>query len=167
MRYVMPALVAVASVALLALAIASGNFPTAFVIYLLELAMQGVQLALFAGHPALTILAFAGLAVSVIAAARSPGTVRKKWKWLLLPFAMPLLILVYGMIFRSHGPGPAPPWRTQFLYVMLWSHVPVAAILTAVVRRNCLVPLGLSCFQFWLSYGAAVMSYMAINNVWL
>ena len=59
------------------------------------------------------------------------------------------------------------PWRGQVLSVLVWAHVPIGLVLLAVARRNPLVPVGLSVFQWWASCSAAFMSYMSVTNNWL
>jgi hypothetical protein len=137
------------------------------VAYFFWLAMQALEVGLFL-FPLLALLAAAGLVLAVTAAYRHPEPLRGKWKWLALSFVIPVAILAYGVAFNYGGSiGSAPAWRGLVLDVLVWSHVPVGLVLMAVVRKNLLVPLGLSAFQMWLSFSAAFMSYMSVTNVWL
>lgn len=137
------------------------------VLFFFWLASQAVGVGLFL-LPIYALLALTGLVVACVAAARNPAPLKGKWVWLLLPFAITVVILAYGVAFNYGGPiGSAPAWRGRVLDVLVWAHVPFGLALVAIVRRNPLVPLGLSVFQWWASCSAAVMSYMSVTNVWL
>jgi hypothetical protein len=118
--------------------------------------------------PVLSAGAAAALFIALMAANRNPEALRGKWKWLSLPFVMPFVILLYGVFFNYDGQiGTAAAWRSNYLDVMLWLHIPIGLLLVAIARRNALVPLGLSAFQMWLSFCAAFVSYMSVTNIWL
>ena len=134
--------------------------------YFFWLASEAPSVAILA--PVYAILAFAGLVIALVATVRHPELLHGKWKWLLLPFAIPIAILVYGVAFKYDGDiGTAPAWRALLIAIMFWSHVPIGLALIFIARRNWLVPVGLSAFQMWLSLCAAFMSCMSVTNVWL
>jgi hypothetical protein len=135
--------------------------------YFFWLASQAIEVGIGL-LPIYAIVALLGLGTAGVSAARDPESLRRKWRWLLFPLAIPVLILAYGVAFHYSGPiGSAPAWRVQVLNVLVWSHVPIGLVQLAVVRRNPLVPLGLSVFQWWLSLSAAFMSSMSVTNNWL
>lgn len=131
------------------------------------LASQAMLVGVFL-FPAITVLAVAGLIAAGVAAALDPEPLRGKWKWLLLPFGFPVIILAYGVVFHQDtSTCCAPAWRAQVLYVLLAAHVVVSLVLVAVARRNPLVPFGLSGFQIFLSFSASFMSGMSVTGIWL
>ncbi len=124
----------------------------------------GVSIVLF---PTLTVFVMFAAIAAVVAAVRKPDPLRHKWKWLLLPFAIPLAILIYGAAFHFGGaPGSAPPWRAGIVEAMFWLHAFATLAILILGRRNPLVPLGLGCVQTWLSIGATFMSSMSVTNLW-
>jgi hypothetical protein len=135
--------------------------------YFFWLASQSIEVGLVL-LPIPALFAVTGLIVAAIAAIRNPAPLKGKWVWLLLPFVVPTGILAYGVAFNYSGPlGSAAPWRGQVLEVLVWVHVPIGVVLLVVARKNPLVPIGLSVFQWWASCSAAIMSYMSVTNIWL
>jgi len=119
--------------------------------------------------PHVALLALLGTIIAIAAFAQRPEATEKKWRWLLLPFLIPVIILIYGVAFRHPGPGFSPETTTRILVlqVLLWSHLPIAIILTILVRRNPLVPLGLAFLQFWVSLSTSAMAAMSVTGNWL
>ncbi len=118
--------------------------------------------------PVLAGLGITGLAVAGVAAAVRPAPLRGRWPWLLAPSAVAPALLAYGVAFAaSDPPGPVGAWHPTVLAALFWFHVPIGLALVIVFRRNPLVPLGLSAFQMWLSFGAACVASMAVTGVWL
>ena len=118
--------------------------------------------------PGYQMVGLCGLAVALVAAAVSPVPLRDRWKWLLAPFLITVLILAYGAAFQFEGgPAEAAPWRVNVLLLLLSLHAPATLALVIYFRRNLLVPLGLAVFQAWYSYCAFIMSGMSVTNNWL
>lgn len=136
--------------------------------YFFWLAGQSIQVGLML-MPSIALLAFLGLVIAFAAHINRPEAIKRKWRWLLLPFLIPIVILLYGVIFRYAGPrhSPETTQRVLVLQILLWSHVPIAFIFTIFLRQNPLVPLGLSFFQFWLSLSTAAMAGMSVTGNWL
>jgi hypothetical protein len=136
--------------------------------YFFELARAAAEIGP-ALLPGLTFLALAGLVLAVLSAAANTGNLlRRRSLWLLVPFAIPVLILIYGVVFVYHGPvWSAPAWRGGIVDGLIWSHVIVAALLFWKLRGLRLVVLGLSVFQWWMSLCAGFMAGMSVTNVWL
>lgn len=138
-----------------------------YIAYFLQMIVWSLE-CLFLSPPILLLAALGGLVMAIIAASRCPEALRGKWKWLSLPFLMPTIIILFGMIFQYRGDiGTAPAWPGLVIAILLWSHVPIGLVLVAIARKNFLVPIGLTAFQMWLSLGAAFMSSMSVTNVWL
>jgi hypothetical protein len=135
--------------------------------YFFWLGTQAIEVAGFF-FPGFALLAVCGLIVSTVAAIRDPQPLRRKWALLLVPVVIPIAILGYGVAFNYTGPiGSAPEWRGEIIDVLFWSQVPIGIIITAILWRNPLVPLGVVGFLMWYSIGAAFMSGMSVTNVWL
>jgi hypothetical protein len=163
LRWIM-ARIALIAIALALLVAAGREGPVG---YFFWLASQSVGIGLFL-LPIQAMIAFTAVVAAGFAAIWNPAQLKGKWLWLLLPFVIPVVILAFGVAFHYQGPlGSAPPWRGQVLDVLVWAHVPIGLVLLVVARRNPLVPLGLSVFQWWVSCGAAFMSYMSVTNIWL
>lgn len=134
---------------------------------LLEGAAQVVEVGLY-GFPRVTVLVFFGLIAALAAGVRDPGSLRGRWLWLLLPAVIPIMIGAVGIVFEHDGdPETAPAWPLYVVYALLFAHAPVAIIQVAVLRRNPLVPLGVSGLAIWFSLWAAFMSSMSVQNDWL
>jgi hypothetical protein len=135
--------------------------------YFLWLAGQ----ALIAGPvllPVPTLLAATGLVVALAGARGNPELRRPRSLWLLLPFAVPVAILAYGVVFAYDGPvWSAPPWRRAVVAGLIGAHLPLAALLLWRLRGIRLVVLGVSAIQLWLSLCAGFMAVMSVTNVWL
>jgi hypothetical protein len=128
--------------------------------------------ALMAGpilFPVITLLAAVGLLTAVRSAlANRERFLHRRSLWLLAPFLIPNLIVLYGVVFVYDGPvWSAPAWRGQVIYALLWSHVPIAGLLLWRLRTIWVVVLGLSVVQAWLSFCTGFMAYMSVTNVWL
>ncbi len=137
------------------------------VLYFFWLASQAIEVGLFL-TPLFALMALAGLGVAGVGAYRSPASLAGKRIWLLLPFAITIAILAYGVAFNYGGSvGSAPTWRAQVLQGLVWLHAPMVLVVLVVLRRAPWVVLGLSAFQVWLSFSASIVSYMSVTNVWL
>ncbi len=126
--------------------------------------------ALFAPilFPIPSLLCIGALGAAWLAARKDQRVWRRRSLWFLLPFAVPILILAYGVAFKYDGAiGTAPEWRGRVLDYLVWSEVPIAVLLLVIVRVNPLVVLGISVFAWGLSCCTAFMSYMSVTNVWL
>jgi hypothetical protein len=75
------------------------------VLYFFWLAPQavGVGLVLLPIH---ALVGFAGLVGAWVAAVRNPAPLNGTWRWVLLPFAVPVIILVYRVVFNSGTLSP-------------------------------------------------------------
>ncbi len=156
--------IAVIAVALVSLVAPRREGPIGYFFWLASQAVEAGLVLL----PIPALFALAGLVTAGFAAISNSVPLKGRWVWLLLPFAIPIVILAYGVAFKYGGPlGSSPLWRGQVLDVLVWVHVPFGLILLAVARRNPLVPVGLSVFQWWASCSAAIMSYMSVTNIWL
>lgn len=138
--------------------------------------LAGMSWELFFGLPSvsvltlvLSILAFLGLIAATIASALRPSATKKKWRWLLLPFLIPLVMLIFGVAYRHDVSGRSleNSIGEQVLHILLWSHIPIAILLTILVRKNPLVPIGLSFLQFWLSFCTYAVASMSVTGNWL
>jgi hypothetical protein len=137
------------------------------VAYFFWLAAQAIGVGLFL-MPLHALAAFVGLFVAGVAAFRDPASLRGRWIWLVLPFALTVAILAFGVAFNYGGPiGSVPAWREQVLQGLVWLHVPVALVILMALRRAWPVVLGASVFQLWLSYSCSIMSTMSVTNGWL
>jgi len=136
--------------------------------YFFWLAEQSIQAGLVL-MPFFTLLAFLALVIAVVAHVNRPEAMQRKWRWILIPFLIPIAILIYGVVFRYTGTGHSPDTtkRVLVLQILLWSHIPIAIILMFIVKRNPLVPLGLSFFQFWLSLSTSALAGMSVTGNWL
>ena len=136
--------------------------------YFFWLAEQSIQVGLVL-MPSIALLAFLGLVIAIGSHINRPEAMQRKWRWILLPFLIPIVILLYGVFFQYAGSGYSPDTtqRVLVLQILLWSHVPIAIIFTILVRQNPLVPLGLSFFQFWLSLSTAALAGMSVTGNWL
>jgi hypothetical protein len=78
--------------------------------YFFFLLSQSLFVPIFCPMPSL--LCIGALVVAWLAARKDQRVWRKRSLWLLLPFAVPILILAYGVAFKYDGPiGTAPEWR--------------------------------------------------------
>jgi hypothetical protein len=135
--------------------------------YFFWLGSQAIEVALFF-YPEFAFIAACGLIASIVAGIRNPEPLRRRWVLLVVPALIPVAILGYGVAFNYAGAmGTAPQWRSQVVDALFWSHIPVAIPIMVMLRRNPLVPLGVSGFLMWYSRGAAVMSSMSVTNEWL
>lgn len=138
-----------------------------FVTRFLELAFVSVPVGLFVLSP-LAAIGLVGLVAALFLAGQHPVNLQNRWGWLILPFAIPLVILLYGTIFYFDGaPGTAPDRHGFVLLGLVLLHGPLAFASLLALRSNPLVPLGMTVFQVWLSLSAGFVSSMAVSNLWL
>jgi hypothetical protein len=130
------------------------------------LAFQAVEVFVLLA-PMFSIPTVVGFIWAVREGMLQPGLLRGKWLWVLLPFLIPVLILVYGVVFKYAGRiGTAPAWREAALNYILLAHVLLVGILLVLLRRAPLIVLGLSALPFGLSISASVMASMSVTNGW-
>jgi hypothetical protein len=130
---------------------------------------QALEIALYF-YPQLAWMAGAGVLVALIAATVDMRVWRIRSLWLLVPFAVPIAILAYGIIFAfDQAPASVIEQRRGIVEALPWLHVPIGIILLACFRSiaNWLIIGGFSTAAVWLSLGSAVLSWMSVTNIWL
>jgi hypothetical protein len=102
---------------------------------------------------------------------------RRSWRsrtlWLLLPLALPVALLAFGIAFQ-HVPGDGVAASTVEQRRIIvewfpWLHVPVGIVLLGCFRSasNWLIIGCISTVAVWLCFGSQFMSWMSVTNVWL
>jgi hypothetical protein len=132
-------------------------------------ASQALECSVFF-FPWFTAAAGAVLLVALVVAARDRRIWRTRSLWLLLPLLVPPALLAFGIAFRFDGsPDATIEARKHIVEWFPWLIVPMGVILLACFRSasNWLLIAAISIVAFWLSLGAAVMSWMSVTNVWL
>lgn len=125
-------------------------------------------------YPRLTWVA-CGAAVAALIVAAIDRRVRSiRSLWLLLTFAVPLLLLCFGIVFRQDcATALAAEARTEVLMLVVdvfpWAIIPVAIALLVSFRSvwRWVIIVGISTAALWLSLGARLMSAMSITDDWL
>ncbi|MGC8641682.1 MAG: hypothetical protein ACP5XB_17585 [Isosphaeraceae bacterium] len=119
--------------------------------------------------PRFAWVAGAATLIALIASAVDRRVWRLRSLWMLSPIAVPVLLLAFGIAFRHTTFDPAPEWPRHVVEWFLWLLLPLALTLLACFRSvsNWLIILGLSIAAIWLSYGAGMMSWMSVTNIWL
>jgi hypothetical protein len=121
-------------------------------------------------YPAFAVAAGVGLLMAVIAAVWDRSVWRLRSLWLLLPAAMPIIILAYGVAFRYDDiAGQAViERRRQIVEWLPWLHLPIGLILLGCFRSvsRCLIIVGITVASVWLTFGTSIMSWMSVTNQW-
>ncbi len=132
--------------------------------------IQSVELGVYV-YPYLAIAAVAGLLVALIAYVRGQSAWRIRSLWLLLPAAVPVAILWFGIAFRydDSAAQAVVEQRRQIVEWVPWLHLPIGLILLGCFRSvaSWLIIVGVSVATLWLSVGASIMSWMSVTNTWL
>ena len=137
--------------------------------YFAWLLSMSVDLALYA-VPITVALLFA-LVVAVLRHYRRAERPRIPWGAIVVGFAIPLLILVYGTIRAAEGTNWTPRSGVQFapwiVYGCLGAHVLLVALAAwrTPNARGLVVAIG-AC-QFWWSIGAGFVALMSVTGQWL
>lgn len=88
--------------------------------------------------------------------------------WLMVPFAIPVMILICGAMFQYGSfPGSGPEWPKLLIELLLLSHIPIAGFQIWRYPKLRLVVIFLSLFQWWTSFCAAIVGAMSVTNCWL
>ena len=129
-------------------------------------AEQAVELSLYF-FPNFAWAAGAASLVALIATIVDYRVWRLRSLWMLSPLAIPILLLLFGILFRNAGVAAAWP-----VYVVGWSPwllLPLGLTLLARFRSasTWIVILGISTAAAWLSLGSQIMSAMSVTNTWL
>lgn len=117
--------------------------------------------------------AWGGLVTSlmaIVALIADPRECRLRSAWMLSPFAVPLLLLAFGVVFRhTEAAAAAPDWQVQVVKWFPWLLLPLGTVLLAQFRgvSQWLLILGISMTALWLSLGAQLMSAMSVTNTWI
>lgn len=113
-----------------------------------------------------------------LAASIAAAIDRRVWNirslWLLLPLAVPVVLLCFGVVFQQDGAAAAAaPAKTEQLKLIIewfpWAIIPIAMILLARFRSTSkwVIIAGVSMAAYWLSFGAQFMSWMSVTDDWL
>ncbi len=133
---------------------------------------ESLQLSLYF-YPRLAWVAGATAILALITAVADRRIWCARSLWLLLPFALPMAILAFGIVFQSHtGDGVAASTIARRKVVVEWSHwlhVPVGIALLGCFRSVSywLIIGCISATALWLSFGSQVESWMCVTNIWL
>ncbi len=132
--------------------------------------IQSFELAVYL-YPSFALAAGAGLLVALIAAVCDRSVWRIRSLWLLVPAAIPIVILFFGIAFRydDRAAQAVVEQRRQIVEWLPWLHLPIGLILLGCFRSvsNCLIIAGISVGSVWLTFGASIMSWMSVTNTWL
>ena len=118
--------------------------------------------------PTIALPCLGALVVAGVAARKDPRFRKPRSWWLLLPVMVPTLITAFGIVFAHRGPDSSSlSWPRQAIDCMIWSQVPIAVLLLAILRINPLIVLGVSVFAWYESTCAAFNAVMLVTNTWL
>lgn len=99
---------------------------------------------------------------------------RRVWRlwslWMLSPLAVPVLLLAFGVVFQhTSTTTSAPDWPKHVVEWFPWLLLPLGVALLGSFRSvsKWLIILGVSTVALWLSFGAGVMGWMSVTNIWL
>lgn len=117
--------------------------------------------------PELTVLAILALITALVMISHDPGpTPYRNWL-VVLPFVLPIIILILGVVLKYEGPPhSAPKWHADVVWLVQWSHIPIGIALGMWLRRWVFV-ICMTVFHFWLSTCASIMACMSVTNIWL
>jgi hypothetical protein len=112
--------------------------------------------------------------VSALVALVASAADRRVWGlrslWMLSPIAVPMLLLAFGVVFQHTSTITAvPEWPKHVVEWFPWLLLPLGLALLACFRSvsKWLIILSVSTVALWLSFGAEVMSWMSVTNIWL
>jgi hypothetical protein len=132
--------------------------------------IQSLELGVYC-YPTFALAAGVGLLVAVIAALWDRSIWRLRSLWLLLPAAMPIAILAFGIAFRydESAAQAVVEQRRQVVEWLPWLHLPIGLILLGCFRSvsRWLIVVGITVASVWLSFGTSIMSWMSVTNIWL
>lgn len=136
--------------------------------YYFWLALDAIRLAILV-LPVHTFIGGIGLAAAMYGLIKTPPySLTYTWKWLMLPFTIPAVILAIGVIYRNYAHmNNDTLWPLLIIDGLIWLHIPIGIVLAVVMQRSWLVAVGLSVFQLWLSYSFGAACHMSITNTWL
>jgi hypothetical protein len=89
---------------------------------------------------------------------------------MLAPIVVPVLLLAFGVVFQNTSTTTAvPEWPKHVVEWFPWLLLPLGLALLACFRSvsKWLIILSVSTVALWLSFGAGVMSWMSVTNIWL
>jgi hypothetical protein len=90
---------------------------------------------------------------------------KKSLIWIFSPFFITFLILLIGTIFRERDTLVAyRKWTLDIVWVVLFTHIPVAGILMYYFRKYIVLVLVCSVFITWVSLHAVMMSCFSISG---
>lgn len=134
--------------------------------YFLALAEQ-VGFGLTAFWPITVLLAIAWVGAF---AATKPGPAGGRWRTLALgclaPFALPVAILVCGVVFASRE-GEPPTFPQYIIAALLLAHLPLAGLHCWWWGERCLSVLVSWVSAGYVSLAAGFISGMSVTGVWL
>ena len=136
--------------------------------YFIWLAVESVAvLAIF--PPALFLLAVSLLGVVQTAHYVPLDRRRQALATTLLTLALPLAILLCGVLLKHDGElqGSARDWPEWLVEGLFVAHLPLAALLMAMMRGIRWFVLSISGLCLGYSCGAAFMSIMSVTDTWL
>ncbi len=117
--------------------------------------------------------AWAAGAASIVALLASVAD-RRVWRlrslWMLSPVAVPVLLLAFGVVFQhTSTTTAAPDWPKHVVGWFPWLLLPLGLALMGCLRSvsKWLIILSVSTVALWLSFGAGIMSWMSVTNIWL
>ena len=122
-------------------------------------------------YPRFAWAAGAASLVALMAVASDRRVWRLRSLWMLLPIAVPMALLAFGIAFRQYtgAPMPTTDLRRHVVEAFPWLHLPIGIILLGCFRSvsNWIIIGGISTAAVWFSFGAQIMSWMSVTNVWL
>jgi hypothetical protein len=132
-------------------------------------ASQSIECSLYF-FPHFALVALAATLVALVTSAADRRVWRLRSLWMLSPIAVPVLLLAFGVEFRHNVTCvPAPEWPRHFVEWFPWLLLPLTLALLGCFRSvsKWLIILGVSTVALWLSFGAELMSWMSVTNIWL
>jgi hypothetical protein len=115
--------------------------------------------------PGVVLLVGGSIAAIILAGKLDADRVKRAWRWGMSPLVLSFGILVCGAVFWDDQLN----WRSAVaaIHVLLLAHIPMAGLLAFFQPGARWFVLALSVAIFGYSFGAWVMSGMAITGDWL